>query len=116
MSVREMMEQAEHLRLSPFAAFSDESRGRPCPQQPEENDVRTNFQRDTDRIVHCKSFRRLMHKTQVFLHPDGDHYRTRMTHPLAVARLARTISRALHLHEDLAEENLSATMSRACVW
>ena len=102
-SVREMMEQAEHLRLSPFAAFSDESRGRPCPQEPEENDVRTNFQRDTDRIVHCKSFRRLMHKTQVFLHPDGDHYRTRMTHTLEVARISRTIARALKLNEDLAE-------------
>ena len=102
-SVREMMEQTEHLQLSPFAAFSDKSRGRPCPQEPEENDVRTNFQRDTDRIVHCKSFRRLMHKTQVFLHPDGDHYRTRMTHTLEVARISRTIARALKLNEDLTE-------------
>ncbi len=102
-SVREIMEQAEHLHLSPYAAFSDQSRGRPCPQDPEENDVRTNFQRDTDRIVHCKSFRRLMHKTQVFLHPDGDHYRTRMTHTLEVERISRTIARALKLNEDLVE-------------
>ena len=65
--------------------------------------MRTNFQRDTDRIVHCKSFRRLMHKTQVFLQPEGDHYRTRMTHTLEVARIARTISRALRMNEDLAE-------------
>ena len=103
MNVRETIEKKEHERLSDKAAFSDMSRGRPCPQEPEENDVRTNFQRDTDRIVHCKSFRRLMHKTQVFLQPEGDHYRTRMTHTLEVARIARTITRALMLNEDLSE-------------
>ena len=97
------LEKQEHERLSPQAAFSDESKGRPCPQITKEGEVRTNFQRDTDRIVHCKSFRRLMHKTQVFLQPEGDHYRTRMTHTIEVARIARTITRALHLNEDLAE-------------
>ena len=103
MSVRESLESREHSQLDPKAAFSDESRGRPCPQKPEVNDVRTNYQRDTDRIVHCKSFRRLMHKTQVFLQPEGDHYRTRMTHTIEVARIARTITRGLGLNEDLAE-------------
>lgn len=103
MNIRNEMEKQEHLRLNPKAAFSDMSRGRPCPQEVEENDVRTNFQRDTDRIVHCKSFRRLMHKTQVFLQPEGDHYRTRMTHTIEVARIGRTISRALQLNEDLTE-------------
>lgn len=103
MAVREELERREHLHLDPKAAFSDESRGRPCPQTSEENDVRTNFQRDTDRIVHCKSFRRLMHKTQVFLQPEGDHYRTRMTHTIEVARIARTITRSLKLNEDLSE-------------
>lgn len=103
MSVRDEMEAMEHQRLDPRAAFSDESRGRPCPHEPDADDVRTTFQRDTDRIIHCKSFRRLMHKTQVFLHPDGDHYRTRMTHTIEVARIARTITRALCLNEDLSE-------------
>ena len=103
MNIREELEAKEHAHLSPGAAFSDRSVGRPCPQTPEENDVRTNYQRDTDRIIHCKSFRRLMHKTQVFLHPDGDHYRTRMTHTIEVSRIARTITRALGLNEDLAE-------------
>ncbi|MBQ8797354.1 MAG: deoxyguanosinetriphosphate triphosphohydrolase [Oscillospiraceae bacterium] len=103
MQIRKSLEQEEHSRLDPKAAFSDESKGRPCPQEPEENDVRTNYQRDTDRVIHCKSFRRLMHKTQVFLQPEGDHYRTRMTHTLEVARIARTITRALQLNEDLAE-------------
>ena len=101
--IRLELEKEEHARLDPRAAFSDCSLGRPCPQEPEENDVRTNYQRDTDRIIHCKSFRRLMHKTQVFLQPEGDHYRTRMTHTLEVARIGRTISRALRLNEDLAE-------------
>ncbi len=73
------------------------------PEEPRENDVRTCYQRDTDRIVHSKAFRRLMHKTQVFLRPEGDHYRTRMTHTLEVARIARTIARALCLNEDLTE-------------
>ena len=93
----------EHRRLNPLAAFSDQSRGRPIPEQPREGDVRTCYQRDTDRIVHSKAFRRLMHKTQVFLQPEGDHYRTRMTHTLEVARIARTITRGLNLNEDLAE-------------
>ena len=103
MTIREDLERDEHTRLDPKAAFSDESRGRPHPEQPEENDVRTNYQRDIDRIVHCKSFRRLMHKTQVFLRPEGDHYRTRMTHTLEVARIAGTMTRALNYNEDLAQ-------------
>ncbi len=103
MSVREFLEKEEHTRLSEKAAFSDRSGGRPCPQQEDSEDVRTCYQRDTDRIVHCKSFRRLMHKTQVFLQPEGDHYRTRMTHTLEVSRIARTIARALRLNEDLTE-------------
>ncbi len=101
--MKKLFEQQEHLRLDKKAAFSDESRGRLRPEPEQENDVRTAFQRDTDRIVHCKSFRRLMHKTQVFLNPEGDHYRTRMTHTIEVARIARTIARALDLNEDLAE-------------
>ena len=103
MDVRLELEKEEHINLDPRAAFSDESKGRPCPQGMKENEMRTNFQRDTDRIVHCKSFRRLMHKTQVFLQPEGDHYRTRMTHTIEVARIARTIARALRLNEDLSE-------------
>ena len=103
MSIKEYLEKEEHKRLDQKAAFSDCSRGRPCPQEQEEEEVRTNFQRDTDRIVHCKAFRRLMHKTQVFLQPEGDHYRTRMTHTIEVARIARTIARALRLNEDLTE-------------
>lgn len=103
MNIREKLERQEHLRLNPLAAFSDESRGRIRPEEPREEDVRTVYQRDTDRIVHCKAFRRLMHKTQVFLQPEGDHYRTRMTHTIEVARIARTICRALGLNEDLAE-------------
>lgn len=103
MTIRQRLETEEHKRLNPNAAFSDESKGRLRSQPPEENDVRTEYQRDIDRIVHCKSFRRLMHKTQVFLRPEGDHYRTRMTHTLEVARIASTITRALGLNEDLAE-------------
>ena len=103
MTVREILEKDEHTRLNPKAAFSDETRGRPRERVADEMDVRTNYQRDIDRIVHCKSFRRLMHKTQVFLQPEGDHYRTRMTHTLEVARIARTITSALRLNEDLAE-------------
>ena len=101
--VKKLLEQQEHSRLDKKAAFSDESRGRIRPEPEREQDVRTAFQRDTDRIVHCKSFRRLMHKTQVFLNPEGDHYRTRMTHTIEVARIARTIARALNLNQDLAE-------------
>ena len=103
MSVRVHLEQEEHIRLNAKAAFSDRSRGRPCPEEQTQEDVRTTFQRDVDRIVHCKSFRRLMHKTQVFLQPEGDHYRTRMTHTLEVERIARTVARALQLNEDLTE-------------
>ena len=103
MSVREELERQEHRKLNPLAAFSDESRGRPFGDKYREEDVRTCFQRDIDRIVHSKAFRRLMHKTQVFLRPEGDHYRTRMTHTLEVARIASTITRALGLNEDLAE-------------
>lgn len=103
MTLREELERQEHQNLDARAAFSDESRGRLRPSEPDAQDVRTCYQRDTDRIVHCKAFRRLMHKTQVFLQPEGDHYRTRMTHTLEVARIARTITRALNLNEDLAE-------------
>lgn len=103
MTVREELERQEHRRLNPLASFSDESRGRPRQEPPREEDVRTCYQRDIDRIVHSKSFRRLMHKTQVFLRPEGDHYRTRMTHTLEVTRIARTIARALGLNEDLTE-------------
>ena len=103
MTIREELEFQEHRRLNPLAAFSDRSSGRPAPYEPKENDVRTCYQRDSDRIVHCKAFRRLMHKTQVFLRPEGDHYRTRMTHTLEVARIGRTITRALALNEDLTE-------------
>ncbi len=103
MTVREQLERQEHRRLSKLASFADQSKGRPRPEPDREEDVRTCYQRDIDRIVHSKAFRRLMHKTQVFLRPEGDHYRTRMTHTLEVARIASTISRALALNEDLAE-------------
>ena len=103
MTVREELERQEHKRLNPLAAFADQSKGRPRFEADREADVRTCYQRDIDRIVHCKAFRRLMHKTQVFLQPEGDHYRTRMTHTLEVARIAQTITRALGLNEDLAE-------------
>ena len=101
MTVREELERLEHQQLSPKAAFSDESRGRMRPV--EENEVRTCYQRDTDKIIHCKAFRRLMHKTQVFLNPEGDHYRTRMTHTIEVSRIARAIARGLNLNQDLTE-------------
>ena len=103
MTVREELERQEHKRLNPLAAFADQSSGRPREEPPREEDVRTCYQRDIDRIVHSKAFRRLMHKTQVFLRPEGDHYRTRMTHTLEVSRIAGTITRALGLNEDLAE-------------
>ena len=101
MSLREMTEALEAQHLSPYAALASRSRGRQRPLEPCE--IRTCYQRDVDRIVHCKAFRRLMHKTQVFLQPEGDHYRTRMTHTLEVARIARTIARGLQLNEDLTE-------------
>ena len=103
MTVKEELEYQEHRRLNPLAAFSDRSSGRPLGDKDLDHDVRTCFQRDTDRIVHSKAFRRLMHKTQVFLQPEGDHYRTRLTHTLEVMRISRTIARALQLNEDLTE-------------
>ncbi len=103
MTVLEELHAREHKNLDPRAAFADESRGRMVPVEAAGEEVRTCYQRDTDRIVHCKAFRRLMHKTQVFLQPEGDHYRTRMTHTLEVARIARTAARALRLNEDLTE-------------
>ena len=103
MTIREELEALEHTQLDRMAAFADETKGRLHPEEPRITDVRTAYQRDTDKIVHCKAFRRLMHKTQVFLRPEGDHYRTRMTHTLEVARIARTIAKALNLNEDLAE-------------
>jgi len=101
MTVRERLEQQEYLLLSPYASHSAESAGRDTPVPA--CDLRTDFQRDRDRIIHCKSFRRLKFKTQVFLSPEGDHYRTRLTHTLEVSQVARTISRALRLNEDLTE-------------
>ena len=101
MTIRERLEQEEVQRLSPLAVCAKDTRGRekpivPCP-------MRTDFQRDRDRIIHCKAFRRLKYKTQVFLAPEGDHYRTRLTHTLEVAQIARTLARCLRLNEDLAE-------------
>lgn len=101
MSLKTMLEEREHQWLSPKAAFSDKSKGRMDPEIP--CDYRTDFQRDRDRVIHSKAFRRLKHKTQVFLSPEGDHYRTRLTHALEVAQLSRTIARALRLNEDLTE-------------
>ena len=101
MTIRERLEQQEYMLLAPNAQKAAETKGRLYPA--EENEVRTCYQRDADRILHSKSFRRLMHKTQVFLQPEGDHYRTRMTHTLEVSRIAGTITRALGLNEDLAE-------------
>ena len=97
------MEQAkrEELTLSPFAFRTANTEGREYPCEP--SDIRTEFQRDRDRIIHSQSFRRLMYKTQVFLAPAGDHYRTRLTHTLEVMQIARTIARALALNEDLTE-------------
>jgi len=96
-----MIEQREQEWLSDFAAKAVESTGRPDPEEPDS--IRTCYQRDRDRILHSKPFRRLKHKTQVFLDPQGDHYRTRLTHTLEVAQVARTIGRALRLNEDLIE-------------
>lgn len=101
MTVRERREALEQQILSPYACRSVDSRGRQRPAEP--CPVRTCFQRDIDRIIHSKAFRRLMHKTQVFLQPEGDHYRTRMTHTIEVARIARTMARGLQLNEDLTE-------------
>ena len=98
---REDREALEHIIIGPYGLLSENSRGRLQPE--EECSIRTCFQRDVDRITHSKSFRRLKHKTQVFLQPEGDHYRTRLTHTLEVTRLARTVARALRLNEDLTE-------------
>ncbi len=101
MTIREMTEQNEEKILSPFATKSKDTKGRQHPISP--CDMRTEFQRDRDRIIHAKSFRRLKHKTQVFLAPAGDHYRTRLTHTMEVSQIARTIARSLRLNEDLTE-------------
>ena len=98
--IRQLSEEKEES-LSPWAVKSKYSKGR---QRPEDLDpIRTAFQRDRDRIIHCKSFRRLKHKTQVFIAPTGDHYVTRLTHTLEVSQIARTIARALNINEDLTE-------------
>ena len=101
MTIRAISEKVERETLSPFATLSEHSKGRLRPIV--ECDIRTDFQRDRDRIIHAKSFRRLKHKTQVFLAPAGDHYRTRLTHTMEVSQIARTIARALRLNEDLTE-------------
>lgn len=98
---RALLERLEHERLSPDATFADSSRGRAVPEAPDP--LRTCFQCDRDRILHSKSFRRLAHKTQVFLAPEGDHYRTRLIHSLEVSQVARSIARPLGLNEDLTE-------------
>ena len=101
MTIRESLEQWEQDYLSPYASLSVNSKGRLKPE--EQCDIRPVFQRDRDRIIHCKAFRRLKDKTQVFLTPEGDHYRTRLTHTLEVSQTARTIAKALKLNEDLVE-------------
>lgn len=101
MDIRKQTEDIERRVLHPKACLSEESRGRLRAEK--EDDLRTCFQRDRDRVIHSKSFRRLKHKTQVFLAPRGDHYRTRLTHVLEVSQIARTVARALRLNEDLTE-------------
>ena len=101
MTIRERMERMEHEMLSPYASLSENSIGRDVPET--QCDIRPVYQRDRDRILHCKAFRRLKNKTQVFLAPKGDHYRTRMSHTLEVSQNARTIAKALRLNEDLVE-------------
>ncbi len=101
MNLREISEELEQTTLSPYAAQSRDSMGR--DRDEEQDDIRTVYQRDRDRILHCKSFRRLMHKTQVFIAPEGDHYRTRLTHTLEVNQIARTIAKALRLNQDLTD-------------
>jgi len=102
LTIREQTETIERLTLSPYAALSEQTRGRRRSEE-DADQVRTVYQRDRDRILHCKAFRRLKQKTQVFLSPEGDHYRTRLTHTLEVSQIARTIARALRLNEDLTE-------------
>src|SRR6187455_281117 len=101
MTIREQLEQRERDILAPQASKSADSRGRLRPEA--EDPIRPAFQRDRDRVIHCKAFRRLKHKTQVFFAPTGDHYRTRLTHTLEVAQIARTIAKVLRLHEELTE-------------
>ena len=101
MTIRELSEQREKQILSPFAAFSCESQGRDRTEP--QCEMRTDYQRDRDRILHSKAFRRMNDKTQVFLAAQGDHYRTRLTHTLEVSQIARTIAKALRLNEDLTE-------------
>ncbi|MBR0277264.1 MAG: deoxyguanosinetriphosphate triphosphohydrolase [Clostridia bacterium] len=101
MNVRQMIEKHEEEYLSPYASLAKNTGGRKI--KTEKCDLRTEYQRDRDKIIHCKAFRRLKHKTQVFLTPEGDHYRTRLTHTLEVSQIARTIARALRLNEDLTE-------------
>ncbi|OGO78680.1 MAG: deoxyguanosinetriphosphate triphosphohydrolase [Clostridiales bacterium GWB2_37_7] len=101
MEIRKMTEVREQQMLSEYAALSKNTRGRRL--ETEKCDIRTDYQRDRDRIIHSKAFRRLKHKTQVFISPEGDHYRTRLTHTLEVSQIARTIARALRLNEDLTE-------------
>ena len=101
MVIREMLEEGEKNSLCKYASLSSESRGR--AREEEKSEFRTEYQRDRDRIIHSKAFRRLKHKTQVFIAPVGDHYRTRLTHTLEVSQIARTIARALRLNEDLTE-------------
>ena len=101
MNIRESTESWEAETLSPYASLSRNSKGRDREEEP--CDIRPVYQRDRDRIIHCKAFRRLKHETQVFLAPEGDHYRTRLTHTLEVAQIARTIARALRMNEDLTE-------------
>ena len=101
MNIREQQEELEKKTLSEFATLSANTKGRRVSE--EKCSIRTDFQRDKDRIIYSKAFRRLKHKTQVFISPEGDHYRTRLTHTLEVAQIARTVARALKLNEDLAE-------------
>lgn len=101
MTIREQLEEIEKETLSPLASLSAETKGRMKPE--EKCAIRTDFQRDRDRVIHSKSFRRMKHKTQVFLSPTDDHYRTRLTHVIEVAQIARTISKALRFNEDLTE-------------
>ena len=116
------MEFREKQMLSPYAVCSADSIGRERPE--EECDMRTAFQRDRDRILHSKAFRRLKDKTQVFLAPQGDHYRNRLTHTLEVSQIARTIAKALRLNEDLVEAialghdlgHTPFTINRVCGW
>ena len=99
MNIREQSEEIERKILSPHAALSAETKGRMIYEEP--CSIRTDYQRDRDRIIHSKSFRRMKHKTQVFLSPTDDHYRTRLTHVIEVSQIARTISKALRLNENL---------------